>query len=249
MKVLLQITLMILLISCSNGKSEEKVDIKQSKVNIQSEKQISTDTILERNSPDLLDMTRHQLFIDTTRNSKYFRQISDWKPNEFDKQGADYYFKEISETFDSKKVDLKEYSGDWISIHSLDNEYVAYNPINGIDRRYTLTDSSIVYYAIEADADLISKVVSLDKIELILELRTIPQKSKNQISYLRIKKTKIPYLYSIQNSESLDFDNAEYITLVTRIENLVEFNLVVSDAPRLVHSTVKFDKVDRKILE
>ena len=57
MKVLLQITLTILLISCSNDKSEEKVDIKQSKVNIQSEKQISTDTILERNSPDLLDMT------------------------------------------------------------------------------------------------------------------------------------------------------------------------------------------------
>lgn len=240
---------MILLISCSSSKIEEKIDIKQSKVNIQPEKQISTDTILEQNSPVLLDLTIHQLFIDTTRNSKYFKQILDWRPNEFDKEGADYYFKEITKKFDSKKFDLKEYSGDWISIHSLDNEYVAYNPSNGIDRRYTLTDSSIVNYAIEADSDLISKVVSLDKIELILELRTIPQKSKNQISYLRIKKTKIPYLYSIQNSESLDFDNTEYINLVTRIEDLVKFNLVVSDAPQLVHSTVKFDKVKRETLE
>lgn len=239
----------MVIISCSNNNNQVIRDNKHLQHKTKTDNKTAIDTVLERNSPDSLDLTMHQLFIDTTRNSKYFKQILDWKPNKFDKQETDYYFKEISKTFDSKKVDLKEFSGDWISIHSLNDEYVAYNPINGIDWRFTLTDSSINHYRIEADAEVISKVISLNQKELILELRTIPQKSKNQISYLRIKKTKVPYLYSIQNSEILDFDKTEYINLVTPLESLVEFNLVVSDAPQLVHSTVKFDKIERKKLE
>ena len=101
----------------------------------------------------------------------------------------------------------------------------------------------------EADADVISKVISLDQKELILELRSYTQKSKNQISYMRIKKTKVPYIFSIQNSDTLDFDKTKYINLVTPIENLDEFNLVVSDAPELVETPVKFDEIERQILE
>ena len=41
----------------------------------------------------------------------------------------------------------------------------------------------------------------------------------------------------------------DHFNLITPIENLVEFNLVVSDAPQLVHSAVRFDKVERDKLE
>lgn len=239
------------LISCSN--KEKQVEIatapNQTAQELDVSNQIVVDTLLEYNSPDLLDMSKHQLFIDTSKNSKYYKQIADWKPNKFDIQGIDYYFREISKTFESEKVNLMGFPRDWISLHSLNNEYVVYNPINGIDWRFSLTDSTVNQYRVESDTDLISKVIMLKPEELILELRTIPQKNKNQVAFIRIKKTKNPHIYSYQRSETSNFETTDYINLITPIEHLTEFNLVVSDAPQLVHSIVKFDKVEKDKLE
>ncbi len=253
MKELVQYTIslaaFLLFTGCGNYIQNESTEIKNSD-SIPVEKfSIAIDTILERNAPESLDLTTHQLFIDTTRNSKYYHQILNWEPNEFDVQGAEYYFNEISKNFEISKVDLKDFPRNWISIHQLNNEFVAYNPTNGMDWRIRLTDSSVNHYAIEADVDIISKIASIKSGELILELRTIPQKRANQIAFLRIKKTTHPYLYSLQMSDTSDFEETSFVELITPLEHLTQFNLVVSDAPMLVHSVVKFDPINRTILE
>ncbi len=244
---LFKLTVLILLFSCSNIKEHKPPE--QSQPKPYKENHVDIDTILERNAPALLDLTKHQLFIDTTRSSTFYKEILDWKPNEFDDQAVQYYCNEISKTIDLRKVDLKQFPRDWILLHSINNQFVAYNPINGIDWRFRLTDNSVNEYSIEADADKISKVISLKPDELVLELRTIPKKSTAHVMYLRIKKTKIAYLYSLQKSYTLDFETTNEIKLITPLENLTKFDLVVNHSPVLINSRVRFDSIKRTMLE
>ena len=82
-----------------------------------------------------------------------------------------------------------------------------------------------------------------------MELRTVIQYSDNQISFIRIQKTNLPFLYTFQRSNSLDFNN-ERIQLITPIEHLKQFNLIVSDAPTFIPCPrVRFDKVDKNHLK
>ena len=43
---------------------------------------VDLDTILEKNNPKNLDLSKHQLFIDTTRNSETFNSLEISKPNQ-----------------------------------------------------------------------------------------------------------------------------------------------------------------------
>lgn len=212
-------------------------------------KVVEIDTILEPNNPKTLDSTKHQLFLDTTRNSKYYAHIAQWKPHKFDTEATNYYYNQVANSKGAYKVDLGDFPSQWISIHSLNGNYVAYQPINGIDWRFTLTDSSVNHYRMEADADLIHQVLTLSDHELVLKLATIPQKQKKQEAFIRIAKTKKPYLYTLQWSETEHFKNLEYVTLITPLEHLTDFDLVVSVSPQLVASTVKFDAVKREDVE
>lgn len=239
-------SLFVLVAACS-PKSSSRQTSEEAEINLKVEFEI--DTILEPNDPNTLDSTKHQLFLDTTRNSKCYNRITNWKPNEFDVEGANYYYREAAKNKEISKVDLKDFPRRWLSIHSLNGNYVGYQPINGIDWRFTLTDSSVNHYRMEADADAIQEVITLSKNELILKLATIPQKRENQVVFLRIKKTKIPYLYTFQWSETERFAKSEYVALVTPVKHLPKFDLVVSTAPRLVVSSVKFDDVKRKDVE
>ncbi|GLB47988.1 hypothetical protein Y10_03560 [Neptunitalea sp. Y10] len=40
--------------------------------------QVIIDTILEKNTPANLDLTKHQLYIDTTRTSENFQKLINW---------------------------------------------------------------------------------------------------------------------------------------------------------------------------
>ena len=114
----------------------------------------------------------------------FYEEIYNWQPNKFDIEGVDYYLNELQSHFGVSKVELGNFPKSWISIHKLDDRYVAYNPLNGIDMRFILTDGSINTSQMESDADLISEIVSHSSTTLILKLNTIPQKRKSQIEFL-----------------------------------------------------------------
>jgi len=202
------------------------------------------DTIIEPNTPDSLDLSVHQVFIDTTRSSRFYDDITNWEPHEFDIQGVDFYLNEIESKFGESFVDLNQFPREWIEIHKLGNRYVAHNPLDGIDARYLLTNKSINYYSIESDADVLRKIISLSDNKLIAELNTIVQKSDNQVLYLKIEKTNIPYLYMKQVSSSVDFDIDTFICLVTPLEHLDKFDLVVDHSPIFLPSLVRFDRIN-----
>jgi hypothetical protein len=203
------------------------------------------DTIIEPNDPNSLDTTIHQLFLDTTKNSKYYSQILNWHPNEFDIGGTEYYLNEIKELHKNSTVNFKKFPRDWISIHSLNQQFVASNPLNGIDVRYVLTDSSFNFYAMESDACAISKIIKLTNNELIAELVEYIEEDSTEIVYLKIAQSDIPLLYTIEYSGTKEFVETEFVRLITPLENLTQFNLVVNDAPVLNSSMVRFEKTKR----
>jgi hypothetical protein len=243
MKLLLQITLLIFITSCTNNNNQNTTKNNILKTEPIKKIKLEIDKNIEYNSPQNLDSTKHQLFIDTTRNSKYYNQITNWKPNKYDIEGVEYYFKEITKTFKPKKINLNGFPRNWISIQSLNNEFVAYNPLNGINWRFELTDSSINHYKIESDTEVISRLISIQPNKLILEIRSYFEGNQNQTSFFKIQATTTPFLYTLQHSTTLSFKNVRHTFLITPIEHLKEFNLVVDDAPTLVRSYVRFDKV------
>ena len=204
------------------------------------------DTIPELNTLVNLDSSIHQFFIDTTKNSRYYNQIKNWKPNKFDIQGANFYYNEILKNHKPANKPIKNFPRKFTAVHQFENQLLSFNPINGIDHRFSITDTSIIHYRIEADCDLINKVVKETKNELILELRTIPQKRENQIEFLQIKKTSIPYIYQVSSSATNSFETNHFQNIFIDIDSLSKINMLVDDAPFLVHHTIKFQTVDEK---
>ncbi|AFM04725.1 hypothetical protein Fleli_2353 [Bernardetia litoralis DSM 6794] len=202
---------------------------------------IGQDSILEKNNPQNLDLTKHQLFIDTTRNSDFYKAYFDWKPNFSDKGGTEYYLKEISKKYKPKKISLGNFPKTWISLKRLNNEFVIYDKCDGISPRYFIDKSSVNFYAIESDSDMIYKLINISKDEIEIELRTIPLKSKTEKAIFSIGKTEYKNVFLLKYI----YDDREYKELVTPLERVSEFDLVVNNCVRTKRMEFQgFDKIN-----
>jgi hypothetical protein len=204
---------------------------------------VETDTLIEKNHPEFLDFSKHQVFIDTSRDSRFYDEITNWTPSFSDSGGVDSYLSEIGEEFDLATLDLNEFPREWIAVHRLADDFVVHNPLNGIDLRIRMTDSSINNYAMESDAHGFHKIISFSEGELILELRTIKNYSENQVYFTRFTRTNIPHTYKVQFSSSLKFNDTDRISLFTPLKKIRNFDLVVDSSPQLIASFVRFDNI------
>ena len=204
----------------------------------------SLDTLLEFNSPQFLDLSSQQLFIDTSRNSRFYDEMDNWTPGEFDIKGTEYYLTEIGEEFDKQIINLKNFPSDWITVKKINNQYVIYSPNNGISGRYKITNHSINLYAIESDADAISSLEYLSDSSIQIKLNTISEKSESRNSIFSIQKTKIDFIYLLKWT----YDDYELTSLVTPLEKIREFNMVVHHSQTLVYVPINFDKIDYDLI-
>lgn len=202
---------------------------------------IGQDSILEKNNPKHLDLTKHQLFIDTTRTSSFYQAYLDWNPHEFDKQAIAYYTEEISKKHQPKHISIGNFPDIWITLEKLNNEFVIYDRCDGISTRYFIDNNSVNFYAIEADADVIHKLNKLTDTEIEIEIRTIPQKSKSEKGLFSIKKTKYDYVYILTR----DYRDWTSRALVTPLKHIDKFDLVVNNCVQTKRMEFKgFDKIN-----
>tara|TARA_R110002126_G_scaffold259518_1_gene402473 strand:- start:2062 stop:2781 length:720 start_codon:yes stop_codon:yes gene_type:complete len=238
MRKAIYITLILgILISCKQRKESKQVENKLAEIPAW---KIDLDTILERNNPKSLDLTKHQLFIDTTRNSENYEKVINWKPNRMDNDAISYYEKEISKKHKKKKVYLKGFPRYWISLKKLNNEFVIYEPCDGNTPSYEFNENSVLFYhQIETDADLVSELKKLRENEIALELNTIPQKTKSEKAELTIKPTEFKNVYELTYS----FDKVVSKQFVTPKNNVSEFDIIVNNCPKMKRREFKgFDK-------
>lgn len=223
--------------SCKQEKETKKVEIEPDKHTIWL---MEHDTILEKNNPISLDLSKHQLFIDTTRNSQFYDRVINFKPTQMDSNALSYYKDEISKKYKLNKIDLKSFPKRWTTLKKLNDKFVIYDPCNGQTPSYEINENSVYFFhQIEPDADLIFRLKKLNQNEIELELRTITLKSKTEKAELSIKPTQIKNVFELTYNLG-DIIIKEFVTPNNKVS---EFDLIVNHSPKAMRMEFKgFDK-------
>lgn len=200
----------------------------------------STDTILERNNPKSLDLSKHQIFIDTTRNSEFYDNLKNWSESKWDIQSINSSLKEINKGYKPIPIDLKDFPTHFITLRKLNGDFVLYDRCDGIDPRFEIRDTAFIFYGpLESDAETILNLITLTDTEIKLELKTYKSKSDDQKSFLTIDKLEDTiYRMTYKNGT---FDRTVYLTTVDKIK---DFDMVVNNCPTM--KMLEFDGFDKK---
>lgn len=130
-----------------------------------------TDTIAELNNPTNLDMSRHQLFIDTTKKSNFHSRIIKYSSSLACSQCPDT--KSNSIVFDGNEIEINliGFSRYWVTVRKYEDKYYLYDRCNGEDQRFAFMNSKFSIYGPMEDESLeIHKIISNEKEQLIVEL-------------------------------------------------------------------------------
>lgn len=147
--------LFVLFIVCCSHKASSKSDINRS----------LTDTVfLKRVVRDIvyMDLTNHAynaVYIDTNRNSAYYKQIADFL---FDKyENLDYYNIEFKKRdIHLKKTAIYDLPTEWIPLYLYKNKYYLYAPGDwGNMIRQMLTDSLLIQWGMEGPCPYVLNAV------------------------------------------------------------------------------------------
>jgi hypothetical protein len=241
------LAIIILTISCTDNRESKSTQTEStSKIDSVADRpktlleEAEVDTILERNNPNSLDLSKHQIFIDTTRNSTFYESLKNWSESKWDKRTIDSYLNSINKDFQPKKVDLSGFPSHFITLRKLNTQFVLYDRCDGIDPRFEIRDKAFIFYgSLESDAESISKMISLTDNSIELELRTFQAKSSDQISRLKIDKID-DFIYKLTYNNQT-FDRVEYLTTIDGIE---KFDLVVNNCPTM--KMMEFDGFDEE---
>ena len=151
MKQILIILIALFIVNCSRNKNS----------NTKSSIEFIEDTILEKNNPKSIDLSKHQLFIDTTRNSIFYDKLKNWSESEYQIRDIEIYLNEINKGFTPKSINLKKFPSRFISLRNLNNKFILYDRCDGIDQRFVFRDTAFITYGpLESDAESISKIIS-----------------------------------------------------------------------------------------
>lgn len=184
------------------------------------------DTFPERNNPATLDLSQHQLFIDTTRNSIFYKSLEDWQPHPYDERGVKAYLEFLTKKHEPQKVEWKNFPTAFVQIHQQGGEFILYDRCDGIDPRYELKDSSVLFYGpLESEVALIKELLSYEEKGIKLELY-VPRKTV-EVAMLEIRATNWENIYQLHYQDTY-FNRQQYIIPVAAIS---DFDLMVNHCP------------------
>lgn len=221
--------LSIFLFGCGIAEREETKVIETVEQN-QKEVDSPLDTILEQNNPQVLDLTKHQLFIDTTRNSDFYGNLINWKPNKYSITTVDSYIRELNNHYKYQKYNFGDFPKLFIRINQFKEKFYLYDRCDGIDQRFELRDSAFIFYGpLEPDAETIRKVNSTSSRGIKLELNAFKAKTSRGWSSLEILKTEYDGIYSMKYKN----ENYEKEEFVISIADIKKYDLVVNHCPNM----------------
>ena len=218
--------ILIFLLGCENSENEKKEIVKVENQEIE----FLQDTILERNNPNSLDLTKHQIFIDTTRKSEFYEYLINWKPDKYDINPAETYIKELNKISKYKKVDFGNFPRLFVKINKLEDEFYLYDRCDGIDPRFELRDSAFIFYGpLESDAETIKKVIQINNKGIKLELNAFKAKTQTEFSNLEILKTEFKGIYLMKYKN----ENYDREVFLIPTKDILKYDLVVNNCPNM----------------
>ncbi|MFD2892750.1 hypothetical protein ACFS5J_12080 [Flavobacterium chuncheonense] len=196
------------------------------------------DTILENNNPLSLDLSQHQLFIDTTKNSTFYQKIINWNTTERFSISLDTTLEAIENNTPSYEQHLKSFPNHFISLRKLKNQFVIYDRCDGNDQRFEIHKNAILFCGpLESYALPIQNIVALNPESIQLELKGLSLENTAETINLTIEKIK-DYIYQFHYT-SLSQNYKQY---VTTIDGITHFDLVVNHCPQ--YKVLEFDGFD-----
>lgn len=186
------------------------------------------DTFVERNNPAALDLTQHQLFIDTTRDSEFYQNLTHWQPPKYNKRDVQTYLTTLTKAHQPKKMNWGNFPTAFVEIHQQGEEFIVYDRCDGIDTRYELRDSAVIFYGpLESDAAIIKQLLYPNNKGIKLELYTPRSDSNIGVATLAITPTKMDFIYQLEYKD-------EYLIrqhYIIPIEAIPNFDLLVNHCP------------------
>ncbi|MEM8525341.1 MAG: hypothetical protein AAGG68_11935, partial [Bacteroidota bacterium] len=181
------------------------------------------DTIVEENDPERLDLSKYQLFIDTTQNSRFRKRIKSWQPSE---EYISSYLREINKDFQPAKIDLGTFPRRWISLEKLKDRFVIYDRCDGAIPRFEVRDTAFIFYTPhEGYAFSIAKLKQLTKNKFSVKVKGYPIKGNPTFSTLSIFPTKHRYIYRLEHSGETLLSGY----YVTPFEYIDQFDILVNN--------------------
>ncbi|MBF04510.1 MAG: hypothetical protein CMP76_14590 [Flavobacterium sp.] len=196
------------------------------------------DTVLEKNDPKRLDLSKQQLFIDTTRTSQFYQSYLDWNPNLQQEDFSDV-LNLITKKYPLQKQKISNFPRKWITIEKLNGEFLIYRPCNGNTESFVITDEALYFFhQLEPEVALLHQVITSNDTTFNATLHTLSENN-----------TVISFDFSIQPSATKDVYQLKYShdTIVEEryvipMDKVTHFNLVVNHCPEdMVREYDNFD--------
>jgi len=198
------------------------------------------DTILERCDPKSLDLSKYQIFIDTTKNSEFYKNLKNWSASKWDIQSINVTLNAINKDLNFSKIELIDFPSQFITLRKLNGQFFLYDRCDGIDPRFEIRDTAFISYGpLESDAESISKLIFLTEKSIELELRSFQAKSNYSYSKLKIDKIQ-EFIYRLTYTNKT-YHRIEYVTTIDGIE---KFDLVVNHCPD--RKSIEFEGFDKE---
>ncbi len=199
---------------------------------------IEIDTIIEKCNPKILDFSRHQLFIDTTRTFEYYDKVENSNPfnSEDIKTISNEYLKVLHSDTQFQVFNFQNFPRLWIPLKKYQGNFILYDRCDGSETYYGITDSLLYIFGVhEFDLRKIKNVKMLNNNEVEIELEKY-KNDKNTIPLtLKIQMTSNKDIYTLTTNL---FGDITTINVIPNF-NVRNFNVLVNHCP--INKVIEFD--------
>lgn len=216
--------LLLSLMSCQGDPSPPYFPEKD---NLRSDVTFVLDTIIEKNTPKALDMSRHQLFIDTSRN--YVREVPLGKSTL--KAAINNMVTDLNKVAHSISMQIPmAFHSNFVQVHKReeDNNFVLYDRCDGSDPIYSITTDKILQLGVsDLSVYTIGKVIVAKDDELHLILNTINPYIDDKL----IAKEVDFHIKHTSNTSIFELVLDNSLMYVTPLEFVNQFDVLVNHCP------------------
>lgn len=244
MKILINLLLALVVLACT----DKAIAPESEQEEVLATTTFELDTIIEKNDPGNLDLSQHQLFIDTAHTSRFYSIIKNW---EIDARKEASVGKSISNysarSLFKNKFPL-DFPREWIKIRKYNGEYLLYERSDGTDTRYEIRDSVVICYLVhESLVTPINEIKKADENGVTLVVATPFSKDTADSSEgtFTIEKTIEENIYKV-TFQSEVFELVDYIVSKDVIDN---YDLLVNKSPTVrVLEFGEFEEIDLPLI-
>ena len=195
------------------------------------------DTIIEKNDPNSLDLSKHQLFIDTTRTYEYYDRTEKWNLFENSEATPIDYVNHLYKSQGFDEFDLKDFPKRWIRLRQYKNKFILYDRCDGTETSYGLTDSIFYVFGVHELQDVrkMKRIIKRSEDEIKLELEKYKNEPEERPLTAHIKKTGTKDVYKLR----INFGDRVSTIFVTPIRSIRGFDVLINHCP--INKVVEFD--------